>query len=114
MDPGWRRFTAKMVAKSEAAVVPIFFEGHNSRLFQIASHLHTTLRMALLIKEFRRRVDEPVRVVIGAPIPRAELSQYATDPKSMMDFLRERTYGLSPRPLDTVEYGYEFEDKHKA
>lgn len=114
MDPGWRRFTAKMVAKSEATVVPIFFEGQNSRLFQIASHLHTTLRMALLIKEFKRRVDEPVRVVIGDPIPRAELSQYATDPKSMMDFLRERTYGLSPRPLDTVEYGYEFEDKHKA
>ncbi|WP_421703815.1 lysophospholipid acyltransferase family protein [Aliiroseovarius sp.] len=114
MDPGWRRFTAKMVAKSEAAVVPIFFEGHNSRLFQVASHLHYTLRMALLIKEFKRRVDEPVRVVIGDPIPRAELSQYATDPKSMMDFLRERTYALSPRPLDNVEYGYEFEDKHKA
>ena len=114
MDPGWRRFTAKMVAKSEATVVPIFFEGHNSRLFQVASHLHYTLRMALLIKEFKRRVDEPVRVVIGDPIPRAELSQYATDAKSMMDFLRERTYALSPRPLDTVEYGYEFEDKHKA
>ena len=114
MDPGWRRFTAKMVAKSEAAVVPIFFEGHNSRLFQVASHLHTTLRMALLIKEFKRRVDEPVRVVIGEPIPRAELSQYAANPKSMMDFLRERTYALSPRPLDNVEYGYEFEDKHKA
>lgn len=114
MDPGWRRFTAKMVAKSNAVVVPIFFEGHNSRLFQIASHLHTTLRMALLIKEFKRRVDDPVRVVIGDPIARAELSQYATDAKSMMDFLRERTYALSPRPLDTVAYGYEFEDKHKA
>lgn len=114
MDPGWRRFTARMVAKSEAAVVPIFFDGHNSRLFQVASHLHTTLRMALLIKEFKSRVDEPVRVVIGKPIPRAELSQYAADPKSMMDFLRERTYALSPRPLDTVDYGYEFEEKHRA
>jgi putative hemolysin len=41
MDPGWRSFTAKMIAKSEAVVVPIFFEGANSRLFQIASHLHT-------------------------------------------------------------------------
>ena len=114
MDPGWRRFTAKMVAKSDAQVVPIFFEGHNSRLFQVASHLHYTFRMALLIKEFKRRVDNPVRVVIGDPIPRDALQQYAADPKSMMDFLRERTYALSPRPLDNVEYGYEFEDKHKA
>jgi len=35
MDPTWRTFTAKMVTKSEAVVVPIFFDGSNSRLFQI-------------------------------------------------------------------------------
>ena len=51
MDPGWRAFTARMIAKSGATVVPVFFEGANSRLFQVASHLHATLRMALLIKE---------------------------------------------------------------
>ena len=43
MDPAWRRFTARLIAKSGAAVVPVFFEGANSRLFQLASHLHTTL-----------------------------------------------------------------------
>ena len=36
LDPGWRGFTARMVAKSDATVVPIFFEGHTSRLFQLA------------------------------------------------------------------------------
>jgi len=114
MDPGWRRFTAKMVAKSGATVVPIFFEGHNSRLFQVASHVHVTLRMALLIKEFKKRVDSPVRLVVGRPLEAAKLSQYATDPKSMMDFLRQQTYALSPRPLDTVAYGFEFEEKHRS
>ena len=57
LDPKWRSFTAKMISKSGAQVVPIYFEGANSRLFQIASHLHTTLRMALLIKEFKRIAD---------------------------------------------------------
>ena len=33
MDPGWRSFTAKMIAKSGATVVPIYFDGANSRLF---------------------------------------------------------------------------------
>ena len=33
MDPSWRTFTAKMIAKSGATVVPVFFEGRNSRLF---------------------------------------------------------------------------------
>ena len=53
MDPGWRSFTAKMITRSDAQVVPIFFEGHNSRLFQVASHIHYNLRMGLLIKEFK-------------------------------------------------------------
>lgn len=114
MDPAWRTFTAKLVSRSDAAVVPIYFDGANSRRFQIASHAHSTLRMALLINEFKRRVDEPVRVVIGKPIPRAKLNKYAGDPKAMMDFLRRATYELSPTPLRSFGYGFEFEDKHKV
>ncbi|SIO09016.1 Putative hemolysin [Rhodovulum sp. ES.010] len=114
MDPGWRSFTARMVAKSGATVVPIFFDGHNSRLFQLASHLHETLRLALLIKEFRTRVDEPVRVVIGEPIDRARLNALGGDTKAMMDFLRNSTYELSPSPLKSLDYGYEFDQKRRA
>ncbi len=114
LDPLWRGFTAKMIAKSDAAVVPVYFDGHNSRLFQIASHLHYTLRMALLINEFRMRVDDPVRIAVGEPIPRAELDRYRDNPKSMMDFLRKRTYALSPRPLRSTGYGFEFEEKYRA
>ncbi|KJS43819.1 lysophospholipid acyltransferase family protein [Roseovarius sp. BRH_c41] len=109
MDPGWRGFTAKMIAKSQAAVVPVYFDGHTSRLFQLASHLHVTLRMGLLIKEFRKRIDTPVRVVVGDPIPRSTLSQYAGDTKSLMAFLRAKTYELSPSPVVSSEIGFEFE-----
>ena len=56
MDPRWRSFTARMVKKSQAAVVPIFFDGRNSRLFQMAGHLHSNLRLALLIREFQGRL----------------------------------------------------------
>lgn len=114
MDPGWRSFTARMVAKSQATVVPIYFDGHTSRMFQIASHMHSTLRMGLLIKEFRKRVDTPVRVVIGQPIAQAELQARAKDARAMMDFLRKATYELSPTPLKSYDYGFEFEEKHRA
>lgn len=114
MDPGWRGFTARMIGKSNATVVPLFFEGSNSRLFQLASHIHLTLRMGLLIKEFRKRVDAPVKVVIGDPIGRDQLDPLAKDSKAMMDFLRKSTYELSPRPLRTDEYGFEFEEKHRT
>ncbi len=114
LDPTWRSFTARMIAKSRATVVPIYFEGANSRLFQVASHLHYTLRMALLIKEFRSRVDEPVRVVIGTPIARERLDAHLGDTKAMMDFLRRETYALSPKPLRSLDYGFEFEERYKA
>ncbi|MDH3262449.1 MAG: lysophospholipid acyltransferase family protein [Paracoccaceae bacterium] len=114
MDPGWRGFTAKMIAKSGATVVPVYFDGHNSRLFQLASHLHLTLRLALLINEFRARVDEPVRVAVGEPIDPARLAELRGEPKRMMDFLRRATYELSPRPLRSYDHGYEFEAKYRA
>jgi putative hemolysin len=114
LDPAWRTFTARMIQKSNATVVPVYFEGHNSRLFQLASHLHYTLRMALLIKEFRARVDEPVRICIGAPISPQKLASLGHDSKSMMEFLRQQTYALSPKPLKSTEHGFEFEERWKA
>ncbi len=114
MDPGWRNFTAKMIAKSDATVVPIFFQGHNSRLFQLASHMHSTLRLGLLIKEFKSRIDEPVRVVIGDPIASTRLAPLKSDPKAMMEFLRRATYELSPVPLKSYDHGYEFEEKYRT
>ncbi|TGD65023.1 acyltransferase [Tabrizicola sp. WMC-M-20] len=114
MDPGWRNFTAKMIARSDATVVPVYFDGHNSRLFQIASHVHYTLRLGLLIKEFRARMDEPVRVVIGQPIVAGDLAPLKADPTRMMEFLRRATYDLSPHPLQSYATGYEFEAKYKA
>lgn len=114
MDPGWRTFTAKMIAKSDAVVVPVFFDGANSRLFQIASHLHSTLRTGMFIREFKTRMNKPVRVVIGDPIPPAVLSGYKKDPKGCMDFLRKATYDLSPSPVDSSHLGHEFEDKYKV
>lgn len=114
MDPRWRSFTAKMVTKSQAAVVPVYFDGRNSRLFQMASHIHSNLRLALLIREFQARVDAPVRVAIGRPIARDQLNRHAQDTKTMMDFLRQETYALSPKPLGSLGYGFEFDEKYRT
>jgi putative hemolysin len=114
MDPGWRQFTARMISKSEATVVPIYFTGHNSRLFQLASHVHANLRLGLLIKEFRARIDEPVRIVVGKPMAATELAPLRADPRALMDHLRRATYALSPDPHRSYDYGYEFEERYRA
>jgi len=113
MDPAWRSFTARLIAKSGATVVPLFFDGANSSLFQYASRLHYNLRMGLLIKEFRAHVDTRVRVVIGEPIDPSEMKAREKDARALMDYLRQSTYKLSPTPLKSLDYGFEFEEKHK-
>lgn len=109
MDPGWRAFTARMIQKSGADVVPVYFDGANSRLFQLVSRLHPNLRLGLLLQECRRRIGRDVRVVIGAPFARARLESFGCDSAGLMDYLRAETYRLSPRPLADLDYGYEFE-----
>ncbi len=112
-DPAWRSFTAKMIFKSNALVVPIFFDGNTSRIFQLASHLHPNIRAGLLLREFKLRLDKPVRIVIGKPIPRCRMDLFKNDSRKIMDFLRLETYKLSPNKNQTFEYGYEFEHKHR-
>ena len=74
----------------------MYFDGANSRLFQIASHLNQTLRTALFISEFDSRVGEPLTVTVGKPLPRDEINARAKDGRALMDYLRQATYSLSP------------------
>jgi putative hemolysin len=109
MDPRWRSFTARMIAKSDAVVVPVFFHGQNSRVFQRASHLHANLRLGLLIREFSARVDSSVTMSVGAPIGRDILDPLAKDGTALMDFLRKTTYALSPDADPCFDLGYDYE-----
>lgn len=109
MDPRWRSFTARMIAKSNAVVVPVYFHGQNARAFQWASHLHSNLRLGLLIREFSARVDGPVAISVGAPIGRDILDPLAKDGTALMDFLRKTTYALSPDADPCFDLGYDFE-----
>ena len=39
VDGRWQPFVSQLIQRSKATVVPIWFGGQNSRLFQIASHV---------------------------------------------------------------------------
>jgi len=106
IDPRWKNFTAKLALHPRAQVVPVHFEGQNSRLFQTASHVSQTLRVALLIREFRAATARPVRLRIGATIPRAEIEAHRGDAVALMDHLRATVYGLSGQPFEHLGYGW--------
>ena len=90
----WNVFTAKMVQRSGAVVLPIFFPGQNSRLYQIANKLSPTLRQGLLLHEVAFALNKPQRPVIGHPIGRDEIKQWSSNPRGFVAWLRERTLAL--------------------
>ncbi|MDB5572770.1 MAG: hypothetical protein JWN93_3953 [Hyphomicrobiales bacterium] len=96
MDGPWSPFAARVVARAQADVAPIYFPGQNSRLFQIVSHVHPTLRLALFFHEVRRRIGTPFPVEIGAPVPYARLAHLERAALTLA--LRSSVYGLGPQP----------------
>ncbi len=79
---------------SKATVVPVFFVGQNSRLFQLASHMSLTLRLSLVFRETARRIGTRLKVRVGAPIPFAELD-HIEDRVALVLELRKRIFDLA-------------------
>ena len=94
VDARWQPFVGQLIQRSRATVVPIWFGGQNSRLFQIASHVSQTLRLSLIFHEVKSRIGAMLPVVVGAPIPFEALAAFK-DRQALADHLRDITYGLS-------------------
>lgn len=91
----WNPFTAKMITRSGATVIPIYFPGQNSRAYQIANKLSATLRQGLLIHEVMHACKRPQAPIIGTPITPEEIKEWGGKPREMMSRLREHTLGLN-------------------
>lgn len=95
-DPQWSPHIARMVRQSNATVLPIYFDGRNSSVFQAAGLMHPLARTALLTREFIGMRDRVIRLRIGNPIPFNKLKDFETD-EALIEFLRLNTYMLSRR-----------------
>ena len=107
VEAEWNVFTAKMIRRSGAQVVPLLFPGENSRAYQIANRLSATIRQGLLIHEVVRSFDKPQKPRIGAPIPQEVIDARITEPRAFMAWLRQHTLNLRHAPdgapfVDTV------------
>lgn len=96
-DLEWKRFAAKLIQLSRATVIPIYFHGQNSRLFQFVSQFSLTLRLSLLLYEVNRMMGTTLQLEIGDPLPFAKLAPIK-DRQALLDYLREHVYGLAKRP----------------
>jgi len=90
----WSAFTAKIIQRSGASVLPLRFPGQNSRAYQIASLVSPTVRQGLLLHEVRHALNKPQRPFVGTPITPDQIEGWADDPMGFMRWLRAKTLAL--------------------
>lgn len=99
-DPPWSETIARLLRQSKACAVPLFLDGRNSALFQVAGLIHPRLRTALLPHELLNKQRMRLRVRCGQPLKASKIARIAGD-FELIEHLRWRTYLLAKRPVPT-------------
>jgi putative hemolysin len=95
----WKLFTARMLQKARASVLPVYFEGQCGPLFHLATRVSMTLRLSMLIREFRRSVGRRLVARIGDVVP-FEALENGGDRRALTDELYELVHRLAPDKTD--------------
>jgi putative hemolysin len=97
-DPSWSPHMAMFAMRCKVPVLPIYFSGRNSALFQSAGVVNHRLRTLLLPEEMVRLRGKTIPVRIGKVIAVKEIEKFASA-EECTDYLRQRTYLLGYRKL---------------
>lgn len=92
-DKEWGPSVLKMIKKANVPVIPIYFKGSNSLLFQLLGLIHPMLRTVKLPSELLNKKNRIIRMRIGSPIA-PEIQNSFTDIMQYGKFLRAKTYLL--------------------
>jgi len=102
LDSPWTNHVARLVRLTGTTVVPIYFHGTNSRLFQLAGMIHPRLRTALLAHELANKRNCRVSVCIGEPLAASQLMRCANE-MELTDRLRIRVHLMAARDAVAIQ-----------
>ena len=91
-DRPWADNITKLIKRSGLPVIPIYFEGTNSKTFHRLGLIHRRLRTVRLIHEMFNKPGTTVKVRIGKPILPAEME--GRELTELSWYLRGRCYAL--------------------
>jgi putative hemolysin len=95
-DPAWSTTIARIIRKTNAPVLPLFFQGTNSAAFQMAGMVHPMLRTAMLPNQLFNKDRKSIQILAGDLIPSEKLKAF-TDDDDLTSYIRLRTYLLEQR-----------------
>lgn len=98
-DRPWQDSVLRMIHRAKVPVIPVFFHGSNSTLFNIMGHVCWPLRSLMLPREVMRKQNSTIHVSIGNPVSVEEQALHAATPETLGAYLREKTYALRNCPV---------------
>lgn len=101
-DRLWRYPLVKFIKLSEAPVVPVLFQGTNSRLLHLVSKIHPSLKSARLPSELFSKRHKTIKIRIGNAIRPAEQERFC-DIYQFGRYLRARVYGMES-PIEVKRF----------
>lgn len=113
IDPKWSPHVVSLAEKAGATILPVFFKGQNSLLFQVLGVLHPRIRTLLLAREFRRMRGQRVALKVGEPIPPDRIRRFENK-SAATDYLRLKTYSLSAVPKKSSHLRFPFRSASAA
>jgi len=94
-DLPWKIFPAKLIQAARASVIPIYFEGQNGPVFHLASKISLTLRLSLLIREFRRLSGTTIAARVGRVLTPEDLGG-CSDRKDLLARIYDAVFSMAP------------------
>ncbi len=99
-DPQWTRTVARIIRMTQAPILPLYFDGSNSLLFQVAGLIHKRLRTALLPRELLNKRNRRIPTRVGNLISFERMNRIGDD-HDLVEYIRMRTYLLAGRADST-------------
>jgi putative hemolysin len=92
-DPQWQYNTLKILKQQRVPIIPVHFQGNNTRLFYLMANIHSSLRSVKLPTEILYHRKRPIKVRIGNPVSVADQDKFS-DIYQYGRYLRAKTYLL--------------------
>ncbi len=112
-DQVWQFPIVKFVKKARIPVVPVYFQGTNSRLFHFFAKIHPSLRQVRLPSELLSKKHKTIKLRIGTPIKVEDQDKFC-DVYQFGRFLRAKTYSMES-PIEVKRFfNYNLKPQYKT
>ncbi|MBX7051543.1 MAG: lysophospholipid acyltransferase family protein [Flavobacteriales bacterium] len=92
-DKKWANSALKIIRNAGVPVVPVYFDGTNSRIFHLLGLIHANLRTLALPSEMLKKKGKVIRMKIGKPIQPKDTEMF-TNLDQFGRYIRAKTYAL--------------------